>query len=53
MLTKAGQQASSEEELGQLKFNADLKLILQEKIGYLLFYKALEILSTKPQSIDA
>lgn len=54
MLSKAGQQASNEEELHQLKSEAWLELISTNKIGYFALLRNLRnIISQSPQSVDA
>jgi hypothetical protein len=54
MLSQAGQSASNEEELGQLKADAWSELIQTRKIGYFALLKNLRnIISQAPSVVDA
>jgi len=54
MLSQAGQNASNEEELGQLKSDAWSELIQTRKIGYFALLKNLRnIISQAPSVVDA
>ena len=54
MLTQAGQQASNEEELGQLKADAWMELISTKKIGYFALLRNLRnIINQAPQVIPS
>lgn len=54
MLSQAGQQASNEEELGQLKSDAWVELISTKKIGYFALLRNLRnIINQAPQAVDA
>ena len=54
MLSKAGQQASNEEELGQLKADAWIELVSTRKIGYFALLRNLRnIINQAPSAVQA